>query len=151
MCVFEDENIPRDCDSQQEYFLKRAAVVATRSTMLHRHGCVIVNKLGEVVSEGYNHTYMHMCHKYSMHAEIACLKKLKHNKKLLGDCELYVVRIGTDGMGNPLKYSRPCPDCTKAIVKSGIKRVYYSTSEEFYFKFEKIPFGGPVPVAADPT
>lgn len=145
MCSFDDEVVPKDCDSRQEYFLKRAAAVAARSSMNHRHGCVIVNKAGEVVSEGFNNTFVHMYHKFSTHAEVACLSKMKHNKKVLSECEMYVVRIGTEGMGNPLKYSKPCTGCTKAIIKSGIKRVYYSTNEDFYFKMEKIAFTGPKP------
>lgn len=140
MSTFVDQSVPKDCDSRQEYFLKRAAAVATRSSMNHRHGCVIVNKAGEVVSEGYNNTFVHMYHKYSTHAEVACLSKMKRNKKILSECEMYIVRIGTDGMGNPLKYSKPCPDCTKAILKSGIRKVFYSTSDEFYYKLEKIAF-----------
>jgi deoxycytidylate deaminase len=34
-------------------------------------------------------------------------------------------------MGNPLKYSKPCNGCIKAIEKSGIRRVYYSSNIEF--------------------
>lgn len=130
----------RDCDTRQEHFLKKAALVATRSCMNHRHGCLIVNRNGEVLAEGYNSVNMHMCHMYSVHAEVSCLNKVKKNKRLLNDCEMYVVRIGTDNMGCPLKYSRPCPECTKAIVKSGIKKIYYSTSEEFCMKLEKVSF-----------
>lgn len=130
----------RNCDTKQEFFLDRAACQAARSSMGHRHGCVIVNKNGEIVSEGYNHVYTHLYHKYSIHAEVCCLSKMKRNRKTLADCEMYVVRIGTDNMGQPLKYSKPCPDCTKAIIKSGIKRVYYSTNDDFYMKLEQIPF-----------
>lgn len=108
--------------------------------MGHRHGCLIVNKAGEIVAEGYNHNYMHFYHKFSIHAEICCLSKMKRNKKALSECEMYVVRIGTDNMQQPFKYSRPCPDCTKAIVKAGIKRVYFSTNDDFYMKLEQVPF-----------
>lgn len=134
-----NEDFARTCDSKQEYFLNRASCIAARSSMMHRHGCVIVRN-GEIVAEGYNFTYTHLYHKYSIHAEICCLSKLPKNKRMLGDCEMYVVRIGTDNMGQPFKYSKPCPDCTKAINKAGIKKVFYTTNHDFYMKLEKIPF-----------
>jgi hypothetical protein len=65
----------------------------------------------------------------------------RYKKKMLSDCDMYVVRIGTENMGNPLKYSRPCPDCSEAIIKAGIKKIYYSTSDEFYCKIENFRFG----------
>ena len=122
----------RQCKDKQELFLKRAAHIATRSTVgHHRHGCVIVYN-GEVISEGYNQYTTYFEHQYTMHAEIDALRKIKKNKKI-SECELYVVRIGTNLMGQPLKYSKPCPDCTRAILKSGIKRVYFSTDSQSDF------------------
>jgi deoxycytidylate deaminase len=116
---------------KQEFFLQRAAIIAERSTLQnHRHGCVIVRD-GEVIAEGFNYHSKHLEHKFTVHAEIDALLKLKKNKKLASECELYVVRIGTDLMGCPLKYSRPCEDCTAAILKAGIRKVYFSTDEEF--------------------
>jgi deoxycytidylate deaminase len=121
----------KSCKDKQEFFLRRAANIASRSNVRHhRHGCLIV-KDGEVISEGYNYHTSHFEHKFTIHAEIDALLKLKKNKKILSECELYVVRIGTDLMGQPLKYSRPCPDCTRAILKAGIKKVYFSTDDDF--------------------
>jgi deoxycytidylate deaminase len=129
--VFEDENTIKTSSEKQYSFFKRAMNVALKSQCInHRHGCVIV-KDDEIISEGYNHRQYHLYHKMSVHAEVDALSKLKHNKKIMSTCDLYVVRIGGDSMGNPLKYSRPCKDCEKAIKKSGIKRVYYSTNLEF--------------------
>lgn len=136
---FDDDTPAKAVHAKQESFLRKAANIAIRSPMTHRHGCLIVNKAGDIISEGYNHMYVHMYHKFSIHAEVSCLSKLKRNRDL-SDCSMYVVRIGTDNMQNPLKYSRPCPDCTKAIIKSGIKKVYYSTSDEFYCKIENMRF-----------
>ena len=135
------DSIPdaKNPNQQQEFFLQKAAEIARRSAMNHRHGCVIV-KNGEIISEGFNNTEMHMYHLNSIHAEVNCLSKLKRNPRMLQDCEMYVVRIGTEKMGNPLKYSKPCPDCTKVILKSGIKKIFYSTSDDFYIKYEKVQF-----------
>ena len=137
MHQFQNVNGAKSPNSEQEYFLRKAAEVARNSSMNHRHGCIIVRN-GEIISEGYNNTYMHMYHLNSIHAEVDCISKLKRNPKLLMDCELYVVRIGTEKMGNPLKYSQPCHNCTKVILKSGIKKIYYSTSEDFFLKYEKV-------------
>lgn len=128
---FEDNNVIRTCNDKQYSFLKRAMNLALKSTCQNqRHGCVIV-KDNEIVSEGYNHTHTHLYHKFSIHAEVDAISKMKHNKKYMSQCDLYVVRIGTDNMGNPLKYSKPCKDCIKAIEKSGIRKVYYSSNIEF--------------------
>lgn len=121
----------RPCNEMQTFFFRKAMTVAQNSTcFMHRHGAIIV-KEGEILSEGFNHKRVHLYHKSSVHAEVDALSKMKHNKKLLSQCDMYVVRIGKDSMGQPLKYSKPCPDCTKAILKSGVRRVYYSTSHEF--------------------
>jgi deoxycytidylate deaminase len=137
MCAV--ETVPRNYDTRQEYFLKRAAYIATRSCMNHRHGCIIVDKNDEILAEGYNHKYFHFYHAYSIHAEVSCLSKIKWRKSLT-DCEMYLVRIGTDRMGKPLKYSKPCQECTKAILKSGIRRVYYSTDQDCCIAVERILF-----------
>lgn len=121
----------RQCKFKQEFFFRKAMTVAQNSPcLMHRHGAVIV-KDNEIVSEGFNHKKWHLYHKASVHAEIDALTKMKHNKKLLSQCDMYVVRIGGDCMGRPLKYSKPCQDCMKAISKSGLRRVYYSTSHQY--------------------
>ena len=128
---FEDDNVIKTCNERQYAFLNRALNLARKSSCFsHRHGCVIV-KGDEIVAEGYNHTDVHLYHKFSIHAEVDAISKLKKNRKYISQCDLYVVRIGRDSMGNPLKYSKPCPDCIKAIQKSGIRRVYYSSNTEF--------------------
>ncbi len=113
-------------NSATEHYIRRATACALKSTLkTHRHGCVIV-KDGEIISEGYNHNFIYLYHLHSVHAEVDALSKLKHDRKFMSQCDMYVVRIGTDNMGNPLKLSKPCQSCTKAIIKSGLRRVYYS-------------------------
>lgn len=129
-----DDMLPsnaRSCKNKQDFFFDKAMTVAKNSPcIMHRHGAVIV-KDNEIVSEGFNHKNWHLYHKLSVHAEVDALSKMKRNKKLMSQCDMYVVRIGGESMGCPLKYSKPCPDCMKAIIKSGIRRVYYSTSHQF--------------------
>jgi deoxycytidylate deaminase len=120
------DDIPaKECTDRQRYFLMCASKLAMKSCMTHKHGCVIV--VGdEVIATGFNHHFTHMSHKFSMHAEMHAIHKMKRKyKHLLGDCELYVVRIaGPDSF----KYSKPCKDCSSEIEKCGIKKVYFSTS-----------------------
>lgn len=129
--LFDDENSIRTCSERQIYFLKRAMNLASKSTCVHqKHGCVIV-KDDEIISEGFNHTNVHLYHKFSIHAEVDAISKLKHNKKTLLSCDLYVVRIGKESMGMPLKYSKPCDGCEKLIKKCGIRKIYYSSNIEY--------------------
>lgn len=120
------EPIPKMPNEKQQIFLRKAAQLALRSNMLHRHGCIVVNsQTGEILSSGYNHNYIHMYHKMSCHAEYDALRKIKKTFDLT-NAEMYVVRIGTDKMGYPLKLSKPCEGCRKLIERAQIARVYYS-------------------------
>lgn len=141
--MFDDEVIfdmmapdnARTCTEKQKSFFHRAMCVAQNSPcIMHRHGAVIV-KGKDIISEGFNHKRWHLYHKLSVHAEVDALSKLPHKKKLLSQCDMYVVRIGNEAMGRPLKFSKPCSDCTKAILKSGLRRVFYSTSHDFFAMF----------------
>lgn len=139
---FEDDNHPKWCNDRQYTYFKRAITLAQKSTCHNqKHGCVIVRD-NDIVAEGYNHTHLHMYHRFSVHAEVDALTrlaKLARNKRYMSACDMYVVRIGRDSMGHPLKFSRPCEECIKAIQKSGIRRVYYSTNTEFeHLMLEKL-------------
>ena len=103
----------------------RVTSVAHKSTMVFKHGTVIV-KNGEIISEGYNHLADFMCHQWSVHSEVDAilnLKKNHRNKKFLEDAVMIVVRIGAK---NDMRMSKPCDACKKAIEKAGIKRILYS-------------------------
>ena len=106
--------------------------------MEHKHGAIIVHD-NVVISSGFNYHYEHMCHKKSIHAEVDALLNVRGRRRhVLSEAEMYVVRIGTKSMDCPLKYSRPCCDCQKAIMKYGIPKVYYSTSSEYNQIIEKL-------------
>lgn len=104
----------------------RAVQLAKKSTMNQRHGAVIV-KGGEIIGQGYNHAATFMSHSWSCHAEVSAILNLKNkSKRYLEDATLIVVRIGPDSIGCPMKLSKPCENCRKAIEKAGIKKVFYS-------------------------
>lgn len=112
-------------DKKYQY-VQLARKLATFSDVKnHRHGCVIVRD-NKVISTGFNHW---KSSDKTVHAEMDAISKLKKTEDLR-NCELYVVRIGTDLMNCPLKYSRPCEACSACIVKRGIRRIYYSINDD---------------------
>lgn len=102
-----------------------ARELAKNSTMLQRHGCVIVYK-DQVLTKTVN-TYPSGFNS-SSHAEINAIKSIKGFPHI-SKCEMYVARIGTDSMCAPLRYSKPCSRCTALIQWYKIRRVYYSVNE----------------------
>jgi deoxycytidylate deaminase len=120
------------CNSRQHYYMDQAVKMAKKSTMEHKHGAVIVHN-NEIIATGFNFRQYYMCHGFSIHAEVDALTKVKGRKNILSEAELYVARIGKFNPAAPssfcLKFSKPCRECSKAILKQGIRKVYYSTAE----------------------
>lgn len=128
-----DENNAKECNDRQRYYLQIAAEVANHSPMLHKHGAIIVYK-NKIIGSGYNYYMAH----FSIHAEIAAIRAIKRkHKHLLSDCELYVVRIAPVRFNNALKYSKPCCNCQNTIIKSNIKKAFYSTNYSYDIIREK--------------
>ena len=126
-----DEHSPKNINSKHDRFLAHAAKIASKSSMTHRHGAIIVHK-NEIISSGYNYSTSYLCHDYSIHAEVSAITKLKgKSKEFLSECELYVVRIAYLSNEGVLKYSKPCDRCKEAIEKFNIKKIYYSTNYEY--------------------
>lgn len=120
---------PRKASDRQEVYLRKAAQMALRSNISQRHGCLIVDShTGEILSTGYNHVCTRMCHKFSMHAECDALRKVKKDFDL-AFAEMYVVRIGPESLGNPLRMSQPCEECARLILRANVGRVFYSWSD----------------------
>lgn len=110
---------------------QRATHIAKHSGMNHRHGALVIYD-GKIISHGYNHEHPALKNQYSIHAEVDALTKIKKlGKHVLSKCELVVVRIGPESFNNVFKLSMPCCNCTKYIQRLGIKKVYYSTNDEF--------------------
>lgn len=128
--ALKDEMPAKSTTDKQRVFLERAARLAMKSTMTHQHGCVLVLN-GEIIAEGFNHVSTHMYHRFSVHSEVDALQKAKRYRHQLADAEMYVVRIASGKFDHCLKYSKPCSGCQTAILKYGVKKVYYSTNDEF--------------------
>jgi deoxycytidylate deaminase len=116
------------CNNRHQYFIDYAKKMANKSTMQHQHGAIIVLH-NEIIASGFNHRVYYMCHSFSIHAEVDVLAKVKARKNMLNlsEAEMYVVRVAKD-KPDCMKNSKPCADCSNAIVKYGIRRVYYSTT-----------------------
>lgn len=128
----DDTTQAKTCNFRQDIYMDIAARVAQKSTMGHKHGCVIVLD-DEILSIGHNRHCTHMYHTFSIHAEVDALNKInkKKYKNLFSRMELYIVRIGNGKFNQVLKYSKPCEGCQNAIQKYGINKVYYSTNYEY--------------------
>ena len=99
---------------------------ANKSTMIHKHGAVIINKSGDILGKGHNYIQSYYSHLYSMHAEIAAIQNYnKKNKNRKEELIMLVVRV-TGKEGKHTRNSKPCENCTKEIKKMGIKRTFYS-------------------------
>lgn len=130
----DDVDAARAARESQLAFLRRAAQCAFRSNLGQRHGCVIVNAAtGAVVSTGYNHKAEYLYHQFSIHAEVDALSKMKKAKLVDpgASFDMYVVRIGPESKGAPLRFSRPCRSCAEAIRRApSVRRVFFSLDDE---------------------
>jgi len=110
--------------------------IAKKSDMRCKHGCVIIDNRGNIISTAFNNSIItskdklysiNKCHNITIHAEEKALRNVDH-KKLLGAI-LYVVRydILTE---EDFMNSKPCKRCTiiieKYMKKFGLKKVYYT-------------------------
>jgi len=112
-------------------FFEEAVRIAKKSTMRHKHGCVIVYDNKDIISRGYNSVIITSNSTFiSIHAEVSAIKRLNSkykNREILDKCALYVVRIGTS---NTLKLSIPCMNCTRFIYSAKIPRIHFSLDHE---------------------
>lgn len=120
-------------------FLQEAINEAEKSEMRSRHGCIIVDSNGALISKAYNkyegipehqlkHTTKNKAIRYSRHAEELALNNV--DRKKINGAKLIVIRLSCDKSENLFMNSKPCSRCTiiidKFIKKFGLKSVYYS-------------------------
>ncbi len=108
-------------------FIDIAICEAHKSSMEHRHGCVIVHKNKAVITT-HNYRVYVFSHGFSVHAEVEAIKHLRRTKLDPKECTMIVVRLAYDANSvSSLKFSKPCHQCQFEIEKAGFKRVFYST------------------------
>lgn len=112
--------------SWEKYFMEITELVATRSTCNRAFvGCLLVNDDNRIVSSGYNgsvsgnphcddvgHTMRDGHCIATIHAEINALLYCAREGISVKGCTAYVTHF-------------PCLNCTKALIQSGIKSIYY--------------------------
>ncbi len=113
--------------SWNEYFMSIAKVLAERSSCDRAYvGAVIVNKDNRTIATGYNgsvgsktpqcddigHVMRDGHCIATLHAEINCIAYCAREGISLKDSKIYVTHF-------------PCLNCTKAIIQSGIRTIYY--------------------------
>jgi deoxycytidylate deaminase len=112
--------------NQQRNFLNIASKVAETSTMVQRHGAVVV-KAGRVMSVGINKwrnpslvSINYYDPNLTVHAEIDALNRVPDAH----GATIYVSRVDKFGQE---QYSRPCSRCEKALADAGVKAVIYTS------------------------
>lgn len=104
-----------------------AKLISKQSEYKIQLGAVIY-KSSKPISFGFNYLKTHPIFAKefgSIHAEISAI--LKAQTDLTG-ASIYVYREFKDGS---LANAKPCSDCMKAIITSGITRIYYTTNNGY--------------------
>ncbi len=110
-----------------QYFMELARLAAARSTCDRAHvGAIVVNQDHRIVATGYNGSVGRKTPHCSeighamrdghciatQHAELNCISYCAKEGIPMGNCVIYVTHF-------------PCLHCTKALIQSGIKKIYY--------------------------
>ena len=120
--------------SDDEYYMKIAHLVATRShDTKYKVGCIVV-KDRRILAEGYSGVPSGMIHK-TRDAEGKTLPTVIH-AEANAICKLAKHGSSSDGATIYCTLS-PCWDCAKLIIQSGIKRLVYA---ETYDRMNTIEF-----------
>ena len=107
---------------KHDSFVESAIREAGKSTQNHKHGAVIVHR-SKIIARGYNKVDP-LNFKTSLHAEVAAINELEKIRGQPENVIMYVIRLGSCGTKN----SKPCINCERSIIASGIKRVYFSSN-----------------------
>ena len=122
-----DEVPSKERQDWNRYFMELARLAAARSTCDRAHvGAIVVNKDHRIVATGYNGSVGRKTPHCSeighamrdghciatQHAELNCISYCAKEGISMGDCVIYVTHF-------------PCLNCTKALIQSGIKKIYY--------------------------
>lgn len=121
--------------SRDQYYMKLAEITALRSNCIKRGvGCVIV-KDDRIISIGYNGTPKNTKNCYDGGCERCNDKTIKSGENLeLCKClhaeENALLFCDFFKMENAVMYitNFPCLTCSKKIIQSGIKKIYYMNS-----------------------
>lgn len=140
-------SLPRLTETRINHYLNLARNACYYSDFMKaRLGAVLIYK-GKVMSVGWNSTktspLQRQLNRYrgynintstahdTLHAEVACLSKIRDLDIDWNRASLFVCRIKKDGSRG---LARPCKGCQALIKSMGIKNVYYSTENGWCFE-----------------
>ena len=112
-------------------FVEEAIKQSVRSVERYKHGAIIFDGKGNIISRGFNHVNFRLNLKkygysgFSTHAE--CSAIIKCERDLLEGSSLLVIRRSMGG--TKLSSSMPCRSCLNMIIEAGISKVYYSNTD----------------------
>lgn len=129
-------------------YFNMAKEVSKRSNFKQHHlGAVAIYK-GSLLATGYNSTKTNPRQKElnrergwnveandahnTVHAEMACLSKIRYLDIDFSKIKLYVYREHKNGVK---AFARPCPACCKMIKDMGIREVWYTTEDGFGYEW----------------
>ena len=111
---------------KHDSFVEQAMLEANRSLMKMRHGAIIVHR-NKIIARGHNKKD-NFSEKTSLHAEVAAIMDMKKGRDYpRTSVTMYVIRLGS--CPGHTKNSKPCVNCEKSIIESGIKRVFFSSND----------------------
>jgi deoxycytidylate deaminase len=121
-------------------FLKDEAIKAARKSPHRIKVGAVIFKRNRIISIGTNHPLKAARHlhpryqrwKGSIHAEVDAILKAKTDLKR---CNILVVRINRFG---EIRNSKPCDQCFSYIRAVGIKKVYFTNRELFYYSLKEV-------------
>lgn len=113
--------------SWQQYFMAQAKVVALRSTCTRLNVGAVIVKKNRIIASGYNgsvedssHCIDEGCYIVNNH----CVRTVHAEMNALIQC----ARFGVATEGTEMYVTHfPCLQCTKHIIQSGIKKIYYES------------------------
>lgn len=120
-----------------EYFMQIAKLIATRSTCIRKQVGAVIVKDRHILATGYNGSPQGTKHC----TELGCLRvelKIPHGMRyeMCRACHgeenaiLQSARYGVSIEGADIYCThKPCVNCTKMILNSGIKRVFYEIDD----------------------
>jgi len=117
-------------NTREHALMAKAVACAMRSLEPNRHGCVVASKR-KVLGRGWNknktHPAANQTYSKCIHAELAAL--IGVNTRDLRGVDLFVARVMRTN-GEFIGMSRPCKTCMDMILRSGIRRIYYTVQTE---------------------
>jgi deoxycytidylate deaminase len=131
----------RPTRATSRFLMKHANLIDTlkrlslQSDIACRHGAALF-KGKKVFAVGYNKSIKQIAmtnnkiYKITLHAEESALLKARQQYDMRGEANIIIIRskVRTNGQVDLLN-SRPCDNCINKMMKSGIRKVYYSDKD----------------------